>query len=156
VLSAGATLTQGVLALIGLSAVAAVPQPLYRAVPSTLAQAAAVLLLGLLVGSLGGAADVAKAALVRHDSSLNEALRHALKCLRRSPFVAALGWLPWAALFALLAFVGAELCASIDVARAGGWRVWMVFGIHQLLVVSAVFARTAWYARALRLVATTG
>ena len=44
--------------------------------------------------------------------------------------------------------------AEPNAVGAPAWRVWLVFAVHQLVVVTSVAARSAWYARALRVVAT--
>ncbi len=153
-LGVGTALAQGALIVAGALASDALPASLTQPVRTTLQQAALWLLVGLLVSALGGFSDVVKASLVRHESRLTEALARALRCLRHRPIRASFGWLPWAALFVGAALAAAQLSELCDVSRPGAWRVAAVFLVHQLVILTAVAARAAWYARALRLVAT--
>lgn len=151
---AGASLLQVVLGLIGAALADAVPEPLAKPVAATLGQAAAWLLIGLLAGAVGGAADITRAALIRHETRLPEALAHAAQLTWRRPVLSCLGWLPYAVPLVLAAAMAARIAEACDVSRAGAWRVALVFVVHQLVVVVAVALRAAWYARALRLTAS--
>lgn len=150
----GTGLAQLLLLVAGVLALAALPEPLAKPVPATAGQAALWLLVALAAGALGGFSDVAKASLVRHDSRLGEALARAFQCVRHRPVRATFGWVPWALVFLAAAALAARLTGLCDVSRAGAWRVAAVFALHQLVIVTAVAARAAWFARALRLVAT--
>lgn len=154
VIGAGTGLAQLVLALIGSSVAAALPEPLARPVATTLGQAAVWLVVALLVGGLGGVSDVAKASLVRHEARLTEALACASRLALRRPWLSCFGWLPYALPFVSSAALAAQLSELCDVSRPGAWRVLVVLLAHQLVIVVAVAARAAWYARALRLTAT--
>ena len=59
------------------------------------------------------------------------------------------------ALFGLTVGIAAQLTGWLDVSRPGTWRITLVFVAHQLVVLASVALRAAWYARALRLTATT-
>lgn len=154
VLSVGTGLGQLVLFGLGGALAGAVPESMSRPIASTIGQAAVWLGCAALAGALGGISDVAKACLVRHDSSLGAALRQAGSCLKRRPLPASFGWLPYALCFGAAVALGARLTEVLDVSRAGAWRVAAVFTLHQLIVLLAVALRSAWYARALRLSAT--
>jgi hypothetical protein len=154
VLGAGTTLGQFLLFIAGTMAVTAVPEALDRPVATTAAEVLLWLVVALAAGALGGFSDLVKASLIRHEARLLEALSLALKCLRHRPIRASFGWAPYAAAFVAAALLTGKLAEIIDVARPGAWRVVCVFAIHQLVILSSVTARAAWYARALRLVAT--
>ena len=154
VLGVGTALAQLLLILGGSIAVAAVPESLAEPVKSTLAQLAIWFLAAVAAGGVGGFSDLVKASLVRHESRLVEALSRAWQCLLRRPVRASFGWIPYALVFLLVALLATQLSQLIDVSRPGAWRVWLVFAVHQLVVVTSVAARSAWYARALRVVAT--
>lgn len=154
VLGAATALAQLLLIVAGVLLGAAVPERLASPVTTTLQQGAVWAVVLALGGAVGGFADVARAALVRYDSGLGEGLGRGLACLRHRPLRACFGWLPYAALLLLAILLGARLTELFDVSRAGAWRVAAVFAVHQALVLSAVVARAAWFAKALRLVAT--
>jgi hypothetical protein len=155
VLGVGTTLAQGLLLVVGFLAVQGVPERLARPVPVTFAQGALWLVVLLLAASLGGFADVARSALVRHEEPLLQSLERALRCLKKRPFRSCFGWLAPAALLAVTALGAAWLTERCDVSREGAWRVGAVLALHQAVVLVAVAARANWYARALRLVATS-
>jgi hypothetical protein len=154
VLGAGTALAQGLLLLVGAMLVAALPEPLAQPVAATSAQAVLWLLVAIAVGALGGFSDVAKASLVRHESRLADSLSRALKCLRHLPIRATFGWVPSALALLAVAVIAAKLTERCDVSQAGGWRLLLVFTLHQGVIVAAVALRATWFARALRLVAT--
>jgi hypothetical protein len=154
VIVAGAALTQILLFMVGSIAVGSIPELLAKPVATTLAQAAVLLLVALLLGAVGGFADVTKASLVRHEARLSEGLARAWLCARHRPFRACFGWLPYAVLFMLVALAASKLTEALDVSRAGAWRVAGVVIAHQLVILVSVALRAAWFARALRLVAT--
>lgn len=154
VLGGGTALGQLLLIIVGVIGVGAIPESLARPVSSSCAELALWSVVALAAGALGGFSDIAKASLVRHESRLSDGLARAFKCLRHLPLRATFGWFPYAAAFVALALLGGRVTELIDVARAGAWRVVAVFALHQLLVLTSVAARAAWYARALRLVAT--
>lgn len=154
VLGAGATLLQVVLGLVGAALVDSVPEPLAKPVAATLGQAGAWLVIGLLAGAVGGATDIARAALVRHEAGLSEALAHAAQLAWRRPLLSCCGWLPYALPLLVAVALAARITEACDVSQSGGWRVALVFAVHQLVIVVAVAARAAWYARALRLTAS--
>jgi hypothetical protein len=49
----------------------------------------------------------------------------------------------------------ASLTQWLDVSQGGAGRVMGVLLVHQLVVIGSVALRAAWYARALRLMATS-
>jgi hypothetical protein len=151
---AGAALTQLLLVFAGSIALGAVPEPLAKPVATTLAQIAVLVLVALLAGAVGGFADVTKASLVRHEAPLGRSLMRAWSCVRSRPFSACFGWVPYAALLVVAALGVAKLTHLVDVSRPGAWRLAAVFVVHQLVVLVSVACRTAWSAKALRLVAT--
>jgi hypothetical protein len=152
--AAGAALAQLLLVLAGSIAFGAVPERLANPVATTLGQVAVLVLVALLTGAVGGFADITKASLVRHEGPLSAGLARAWRCLRNRPFLACFGWVPYAALFLLAALAVTKLTQTLDVSRAGAWRVACVFVAHQLVILLAVACRVGWFARALRLVAT--
>jgi hypothetical protein len=154
VLGVGTALAQLVLLLAGGMLVAAIPEPIAKPVATTFAQAALWLAVALGLGALGGFSDLVKASLVRHESRLAEALSRALKCLGHLPIRATFGWIPYALCLLAAVAIAAKLTELCDVSRPGAWRLVLVFALHQAVIVVAVAARAAWFARALRLVAT--
>jgi hypothetical protein len=154
VLGIGTALAQLLVILGGSLVVAAVPESLAEPVKSTVTQLLIWFVAALFAGGVGGFSDLVKASLVRHESRLVEALSRAWRCLLNRPIRASFGWVPYALAFLLVALLAAESSELIDVSRGGAWRVSLVFAVHQLVIVTSVAARGAWYARALRLVAT--
>jgi hypothetical protein len=154
VLGVGTALAQLVLIIAGLIAVEAIPESLAQPVATSCAQGALWLVVALAAGALGGFSDVVKASLVRHESRLGDGLSRALKCLKHLPIRATFGWIPCALACFFVAILVAKLCELCDVGQAGAWRVAAIFTLHQLVILTAVGARAAWFARALRLVAT--
>lgn len=153
-ITAGAGLAQVVLVAIGSALVAALPEPLAKPVLATLVQGGAWLGVALLIGAVGGTADVAKASLVRHEARLSEALAHAAQVARRRPLLSGWGFVPYSLPFLLGVALAARLTEALDVSKTGWWRVLLVFVLHQMVIVLAVAMRAAWYARTLRLTAT--
>lgn len=156
VLGLGTVLAQLVVWLIGTSLIGGVADALAAPQRTTLLQLGVGLMVALVAGGLGGISDLTKASLYRHDVSLLEALSRSWKSLLRAPIRGAFGWLPYAAMLLLAAGVAAWATQVLDVSRSGAWRAFAVFVAHQLVVVVSVALRAAWYARALRLVATRG
>jgi hypothetical protein len=154
-LGAGTCVAQGVVLGIAAAVLDSIPAPMARPVATSLLELGVCLLAAALAGAFGGLSDVAKAALVRHQASLGQAVRQAVDCLRRHPARACFGWLPFSLAFAAAVALCAVLTAQLDVSRAGAWRVAGVFALHQLVVVSSIALRAAWLARALRLSATS-
>lgn len=154
VLGAGTGLAQLALFIAGLITAAALPDPLNKPVATTAGQAALWLLVALAAGAVGGFSDVVKASLVRHESRLVDGLARAWQCVRHQPLRATFGWVPFALAFLAAVAAAAKLSDLCDVAQPGAWRVVAAFGVHQLVILTAVAARAAWFARALRLVAT--
>lgn len=154
VLGIGTALAQLLLILGGSLTVAAVPESSAEPVKTTVMQLTVWFVVALAAGGVGGFSDLVKASLVRHDSRLVDALSRGWVCLQRRPVRASFGWFPYALAFLLVALLAAQLSELVDVSRPGGWRVGLVFAVHQLVVVTSVAARSAWYARALRVVAT--
>jgi hypothetical protein len=152
--AAGAGLTKLLLSVGAGLAVGAVPDWQTGPVMTSAAQAASALPFVLLVGAVGGFEDVTKAGLVRYDSPLEEGVGRALASARRQPLRVCFGWLPYAALFGLVAFGASELASVVDVSQPGAWRVAAVFLSHQLVVVVGVACRASWFARALRLISS--
>jgi hypothetical protein len=153
-LGAGTGVGQLLLLMVGMFLVSAVPEPLANPVAASLGQAALWLLVALSAGALGGFSDVVKASLVRHESRLVDSLGRAWRCLGRSPVGATFGWFPYAGALLASAYLATRLTEWLDVSRAGAWRVLAVLFVHQLVIAVSVACRAAWFARALRLVAT--
>jgi hypothetical protein len=151
----GAALAQLVLVFAGSVAIGAIPEPLAKPVATTLGQIAVLVLIAVLAGAVGGFADVTKASLVRHEAPLSQSLARGWSCVRSRPISACFGWVPWAAPFVLAGLLAARLSEVIDVSRPGLWRIASVFLVHQLVILVGVACRAAWFARALRLVAST-
>lgn len=147
-------LLQLLLLVIGLTAAGALPDSLHRPVAISGAQVGVCLVAALLAGAVGGFADVAKAALIRHESTLLAALSRAFQCARRRPLSTCWGFLPFAVALVVAVWLTGKLSEALDVSRPGSWRVAAVFAAHQLVVVAAVYLRAAWFARALRLAAS--
>jgi hypothetical protein len=156
VLGLGTALAQLVVWLIGSSVLGGVPEAMMAPQRSTLLQAGVLLVTALVAGALGGLSDLTKASLYRHDASLLVALSRAWNSLKTSPIRRLFGWLPYAAVFLLAAAVGAWLTQQLDVSQRGATRAVAVLLVHQLVVVASVALRAAWYARALRQMATSG
>jgi hypothetical protein len=156
VVAIATVLAQGALLLGGAMIVEAVPESMTRPIEATLGQAAVWLVAALAAGAVGGFSDVMKASIVRAATGLTEGLTRARRCLRSRPIFGVFGWAPYAASWCLAVLLAGLLTEALDVSRAGDWRVGAVFLIHQLVVVASVFLRAAWYARALRFVATHG
>jgi hypothetical protein len=154
VLGVGTALAQLLVILGGSLTVAVVPESLAEPVKTTATQLLVWFVAAAFAGGVGGFSDLVKASLVRHDSRLVDALSSAWRCLLRRPIRASFGWIPYALAFLLVALLAAKLSELIDVSRPGTWRITLVFAVHQLVVVTSVAARSAWYARALRVVAT--
>lgn len=150
-LGAFVLLTQGAVLLFGMLVSESVPESMTSAVQSDAGKAFVLLLALLGAGAVGGAGDVTKATLVRHGAPLMSSLGAALRCARRRPLPSLLGWLPFAAL-GLAAIAGAAwLTGVVDVSQPGAVRWIGVFALHQIVILSLVALRAAWYARALRL-----
>lgn len=154
VLGVGTALAQLVIVLVGLLLSDGIPESMTRPVPMTAAQLGLWLLIGLAAGAVGGVSDVTKAALVRSDSGLVAASRHALASARRAPLTTCWGWLPYGLLFVVSWLLAAQVTSALDVSASGSWRVAVVFIVHQAVSLASVALRAAWYARALRLVAS--
>jgi hypothetical protein len=154
VLGAGTAVTQGLIVTAGALGSGAVPDWLARPQLTTALQALVWLIALLGAAAVGGFSDSVKASLVRYEARLSEALARAWDCLLRRPLAACFGWLPYALALLTAVLLAAKLTEIIDVSRQGGWRVLLVFAAHQLVVVMSVALRAAWFARALRLVAT--
>jgi hypothetical protein len=153
VLGAGTAVAQGLVIIVGALGSDAVPAWLARPQLTTALQALVWLVTLLLAAGVGGFADSTKASLVRYDAGLPEGLARAWRCLLRRPIRACFGWLPYAAAFVVSVLLVTKLTEAIDVSRAGGWRIMAVFSAHQLVIVTSVALRAAWFARALRFVA---
>lgn len=101
---------------------------------------------------LGLAADLARAAAVRHGARATRAAATAAGVLRRAPVAVLTGWLP-AALAGVAAVAASAWAASaLDVSRPGAARVWAVALLHQTTVLALVALRIYWLERALALV----
>ncbi|MDF3069357.1 MAG: hypothetical protein K0R38_4958 [Polyangiaceae bacterium] len=150
VVGVGTALAQGLVLLVAAIVADGMPEPLARPQQSTLLQVLPWLFALLAVGALGGFADVAKAALMRHESSLSLALARAWQSVTLRPISSLFGWVPYGLPFAAALAGAAWLTTVLDVARPGAWRVAAVLAIHQLVIVISVACRAAWFARALR------
>jgi hypothetical protein len=153
-LGAATALGQLVLVVAAMLLAGAVPELLASPVTTTLGQAGVWLVAATLGGALGGFADVARAALIRYETGLVQGLLRAWSSLRHRPMRSCFGWIPYAVLLLAVATLGSQLTAALDVSRAGTWRVAAVLLLHQAVVLAAVAARAAWFARVLRLIAT--
>jgi hypothetical protein len=154
-LAGGTALVQGLLLGCGALAASAVPDPLTGARPHDLSVIVIWLCAALLAGAAGGLADIAKAAAVRYQTSLGASLRIALRALRQYPLRACLGWLPFAAAAPLALTCASALTSSLDVSQPGKWRIAAVLLLHQAVILLSVALRATWYARALRVAATS-
>lgn len=150
VVSAGAALTKLALLFIGAVAAAAIPDWQTKPVQTSVAQLAAFLPFVVLCGAVGGVEDLTKASLVRRSAPLMASLSRAARRVRERPLAAGFGWLPYALGFVLVALLASKLVEVIDVARPGSWRIAAVFVVHQLVTITSVACRAAWFARALR------
>jgi hypothetical protein len=146
-------IAQGLALLLAALAASGLPEPLTKPVQATAWHLAPWLLAALAGGALGGFADVTKAALVRHDSSIRAAFERALRAARAKPWFGFFGWLPYSAPLLLAGSGVALLTEHIDVSRPGAWRLALVFALHQGVILTAVACRAAWLASALRGVA---
>lgn len=150
-----AGLAQAALLLLASIGAELVPDPLAKPVRATAGELAVWLTAAAVAGAVGGLADLTKAASVRAEAGLGVAVDRARRCLLARPVSACFGWVPYAAAFLPLALGAGELTEWLDVSRAGAWRVLAVFATHQVVVVTSIALRAAWYARALRIVSTT-
>jgi hypothetical protein len=155
VLGVGTGLAQLVVLLAGLLLTDAVPTSLERPVAVSAMELSIWLLAALVTGGLGSVSDVAKAALVRDDAGLTAAVQRAFACARRAPVTAILGFLPYGLLLIAAVWGAAHLTSLLDVSRGGAWRVACVLVLHQAVSLASVALRAAWYARALRLAASS-
>lgn len=153
VLGVGVSLAQLLLILLGGAATGAIPSSMVSPKATTLAELATWAALAGLAGAAGGFGDVTRAALIRHRQGLAAAVSQAWRCSLRRPLRACFGWLPYALAFGAALLVASQLTERLDVSRPGAWRVLAVFALHQLVILSSVALRAAWYARALRLAA---
>jgi hypothetical protein len=112
---------------------------------------AALVTLLPIVG-IGLVHDLARAAVIRHETRAKGALIAALGVVRRLPRRVIFGWLWPAVASAGLVALAAALSGAIDVSRPGAVRVAGVFSIHQATVLGLVVLRLAWLGAALRLV----
>ncbi|HKY38314.1 MAG TPA: hypothetical protein VJN18_20365 [Polyangiaceae bacterium] len=154
VVGLGSGLTQLVCALLGALLIDTVPETMTRPAATTALQLALWLLLSLVLGAVGSFSDVVKAALVRHEAGVAHALTHAARCARRAPLRTCLGFLPYALAFLVALWGASKLTSLLDVSAPGAWRVALVFGLHQAVIICSVALRAAWFARALRLAAS--
>ncbi len=99
--------------------------------------------------------DLARAAVVRHDSPGWTSWKTAATRMLRRPGAPLLGWLPPALWSLALVVLGMLVTDAIDVSQGGGGRVACVLLVHQLTVLGLVALRASWLARALVL-ATPG
>jgi hypothetical protein len=153
VLGAGAAFTQLVVVTAGALGSGGIPESLSRPRLTTALQGLVWLVTLVVVSAIGGFSDSSKAALVRYETRLTEGLARAWRCLLRRPFQACFGWFPYGLAFLAAALLASKLTEALDVSRSGAWRVVAVLVVHQLLIVSSVALRAAWFARALRFVA---
>ncbi len=106
-----------------------------------------------LLGSswLSGVLDMARAAVVRHDSGAREALLEALTALRDHPLDVLCGSYVNALASVLAYLVAAWLMTRLDLSAAMPARIALAFGVHQCAVVFGVAWRVRWLRRALEL-----
>jgi hypothetical protein len=151
-IAVGTALTQGLVLLVAAVLADGLPAPLSRPQQGTALQVALWLVALLAAGALGGFGDVAKAALVRYESSAVAALGRAWRVVSLRPTFGLLGWVPFSLPFAAAVLGASWLAGAVDVSRPGAWRVAAVFAAHQSVIVVAVACRAAWFAAALRAV----
>ena len=101
---------------------------------------------------LGLAADLSRAAIVRHGVRARRAVVVAFRVLRRAPSVVASAWLPPALAGIAVVTVAAFAASRLDVSRPGAARVWGVALLHQGVVLALVVLRVYWLERALAIV----
>jgi hypothetical protein len=104
-----------------------------------------------LLACIGIVQDLARASAVAREASTFEALKRGLKTARTRTGSALVGWLTPAAWSIALWGAAALVVGFIDVSRAGGWRVFAAFVVHQLAVLGFVALRAVWLAHALKL-----
>jgi hypothetical protein len=156
VVGVATVLVQGALFVVAATVVDAVPEPMTRPVEASLGRAALWSLAALAAGAVGGFADMVKASLVRARQGLGEGWARARRRLRSRPLFACFGWIPYGAGVVVSASLAAAATEALDVSRPGDWRVVTVLLLHQLVILASVALRAAWYARALRFVASDG
>ena len=106
----------------------------------------------LIVIALGIGQDLARAALVRHRTTVTEALRRAWCAARHRPLKTLVDWMTPAVWGVAVVAGAAIVCSSFDVARPEQWRTLAALLTHQLTSLALVALRAHWLARALRLV----
>jgi hypothetical protein len=154
VLGCAVCLAQLLIGLAGALTADGIVAPQHLARATSAGQLASLLVAALLAGAVGGFSDVVKASLVRYETSLQNGISHAWRCLRQRPWACSLGWLPFGAAFCVAVVLASQLTAALDVSRSGSWRLLAVAAVHQLVIGLSVLLRAAWFARALRLAAS--
>ena len=100
---------------------------------------------------LGGVLDLARAAVVRHDSSARDALLEGLTALREQPLDVLCGSYVSALAGVLSYLVAAWVVTRIDLSGQVPARIAAAFAVHQCAIVFAVAWRVRWLRRALEL-----
>jgi hypothetical protein len=113
---------------------------------------AVLALAGALVLALGVLRDVASAAVACGVPTARAAVRIGFDAVRRAPGSVFVGWLGPAALGLTLVVIAAAGAGILDVARAGGFRVFAVALLHQSVLLALSFCRATWFGAAVRCV----
>ncbi len=106
----------------------------------------------LLVLAIGLVRDLGRAAAVRDSLGSKQALAIGLLTFARAPGRSLLSWAAPAAVGLALVALGAALTATIDVSRAGAWRVWLVAILHQTIAYALAWCRASWLSTSLAIV----
>ena len=149
-----ALLTQGA-AILGAATFAFQLRPSFVGATSRGADLVAwgmLLLGGLVVLGVAVLRDLASAACVEETLGSREALGRGVSALLRAPGRVLRGWAaPLGTVVALLA-AAAWVTGSVDVSRAGAWRVGVVLFVHQAVLFARSVCRAWWLGSALALV----
>jgi hypothetical protein len=106
----------------------------------------------LPVVGIGLIHDLARAAVLRHETRARGAMFAALGVVRRMPRIVVARWFFPAIAGVGLVGVAAFVSGALDVSRPGAARVAGVFMLHQATVLGLVVLRLFWLGEALRLV----
>lgn len=112
-----------------------------------------VIVIVLVVGVIGDLAKVTAArdiALGQTERPIRNAIITTLRAGRRAFGLALLGW-TWRAVLALALLVAGGMLNDWEAPRSGN-AIWLLFVVHQALLLGRAALRTSWLANALRLV----
>ena len=148
-----ASVAQGIVAAFGFAAGSVVEAWAHPGLGEARAQQIQALVLLLFLAAtaaIGVAHDLSRAAVVRFKVSGGRALILGVRTFRLAPL--ALGWSwGWRALASLAPIVAAAWAADRVGSRAGG-ALFVLFVLHQAVILARVALRASWLARALRAV----